>query len=174
MKTCREVHDLAGPFLTLDLPAESEAAVREHLSGCPECRDFIAAQEPSQALVWALREAPGVEDERFVGEVMAGIHQRRLEKGLGFRRRYLAVAAALLVAVLGGAVLVRRVVSPSPATFAESAPMPASVTSNPASRRIPSFVEVDKAGVRLYQLTPASDDRNAVQVAFIVDPHVEL
>lgn len=38
----------------------------------------------------------------------------------------------------------------------------------------PAFVEVDNAGVRLYQLTPASNSRGAIQVAFIVDPHLEL
>jgi len=38
----------------------------------------------------------------------------------------------------------------------------------------PAFVEVDGAGVRLYQLTPTSQSREAIQVAFIVDPHLEL
>ena len=38
----------------------------------------------------------------------------------------------------------------------------------------PAFVEVDSTGAWLYQLTPVSDSRDAIQVAFIVDPHLEL
>ena len=35
-------------------------------------------------------------------------------------------------------------------------------------------MEVDGAGVRLYQLTPTSQSPEGIQVAFIVDPHLEL
>jgi hypothetical protein len=38
----------------------------------------------------------------------------------------------------------------------------------------PAFVEVDNAGVRLYQLTPTTNSHKAIQVAFIVDPRLEL
>ena len=54
---------------------------------------------------------------------------------------------------------------------------PQMVASSPVSRPPavePAFVEVDDAGVRLYQLTPTSQSREAIQVAFIVDPHLEL
>jgi len=174
MKSCDEVRRLAGRFLALELTADEEAGVREHLARCQACRDWIVNEEPSQALVWSLGAADAAEDDRFVGEVMAGIHQRRLEKGLGPRHRYLALAAGLLVALLGGTVVLRRAAVPGAAMLAQATPAPTARAAGQPSHRAPAFVEVDKAGVRLYQLTPASDERNAVQMAFIVDPHVEL
>ncbi|HUK13548.1 MAG TPA: zf-HC2 domain-containing protein [Thermoanaerobaculaceae bacterium] len=174
MTSCDEVRRLAGRFLALELTGEEETGVREHLARCQACRDWIVNEEPSQAIVWSLGAADAAEDDHFVGEVMAGIHQRRLETGLGRRQRYLALAAGLLIALLGGTVALRRVAGPNPATLAQATPAPTALAARQPVHRAPSFVEVDKAGVRLYQLTPASDERNAVQMAFIVDPHVEL
>ena len=56
-------------------------------------------------------------------------------------------------------------------------PAPPAVAQVPSQRPPviePAFVEVDEVGVRLYQLTPTSQSREAIQVAFIVDPHLEL
>ncbi|MFI5142809.1 MAG: zf-HC2 domain-containing protein [Thermoanaerobaculales bacterium] len=174
MMNCAEVRRLAGRFLALELERGAEGEVRDHLRQCGSCREMVAAQEPAQAVVWLAESAPDVEDDHFVGEVMAGIHQRRLGQRLGTRRRYLAVAAALLVAVLAGTMTVRRLLTPTVPAMARLAPAAGTPLVSEPAPRARAFVEIDKAGVRLYQLTPASDARGAIQVAFIVDPHVEL
>ncbi|HYB22393.1 MAG TPA: hypothetical protein VED41_01250, partial [Solirubrobacteraceae bacterium] len=88
--------------------------------------------------------------------------------------RHLALAAAVLVTVAAGAMAVRRLVAPAAPAIAPLAQAVGTPAASAPAPRAPAFVEVDKAGVRVYQLTEASDARNAVQVAFIVDPHVEL
>jgi hypothetical protein len=85
--------------------------------------------------------------------------ERRLT---GRRRRWLAVAAAALLALLGGTTALRHQWRPGAIVAAGAR----TTVSEPA------FVEVDGPDVRLYQLTSAS--RDAVQVAFVVDPHLEL
>jgi len=166
MMVCHEVQRRRGAFLALELPFETESEVRQHLVGCRECRDAFAAQEPILELVWRLPQDAGGEDESFVAGVLAGVHQRTLERRLGRRRRrWLGVAAALLVSALAGYAGWRRASVPEPLPVAKVAP-----ARPPAAE--PAFVEVQGEGVRLYQLTPSS--REAVQVAFIVDPHLEL
>ncbi len=64
-------------------------------------------------LAAALASGPGPEDDRFVGEVMAEIHQRRLERTLAGRRSRLLAAAAVVLALLGGATVVRQVARPA-------------------------------------------------------------
>jgi hypothetical protein len=168
MTSCLEVRRLMPRFLALELPPEAERDLREHLRSCAGCRDALAEREPALGLAWALATEPGAQDDRFVGEVLAGVHQRSLERRLSGRQSRLLAAAAVLAAVLlGGTAVVQHFTRPTPQTVAIS----------PASRPPavePAFVEVDDAGVRLYQLTPASQSREAIQVAFIVDPHLEL
>ena len=74
------------------------------------------------------------------------------------------------MAVLGGTAVVRQLSAPpaSSAAAALAATRPQSAAAEPA------FIEVEDAGVRLYQLAPAAQSRDAIQVAFIVDPHLEL
>jgi len=167
MMSCLEVRRLAPRFLTLELSPEAETELREHLRSCAACRDSLAEREPALGLAWALAGDIGHEDNRFVGEVLAGVHQRSLERRLSGRRSRLLAAAALTAVLLGGTAVVRHLARPAPQA----------VASQPASRPPavePAFVEVDQADVRLYQLTPTSQSREAIQVAFIVDPHLEL
>jgi hypothetical protein len=168
MTSCLEVRRLTPRFLALDLPPETEREVREHLRSCELCRAAAVDLEPAMGLAWALAAGPGPEDDRFVGEVLAGVHQRSLERRLSRRRsRVLAAAAAAAAVLIGGTAVVRHL----------GEPVPRVVASSPAPRQPvvePAFVEVDEAGVRLYQLTPSSTSREAIQVAFIVDPHLEL
>jgi len=167
MMSCLEVRRLTPRFLALELSPEPERELREHLRSCAGCRDALTEREPALGLAWALAGDAGHEDDRFVGEVLAGVHQRSLERKLSGRRSRLLAAAALLAVLLGGTVVVRQAARPAPQA----------VASLPASRPPavePAFVEVDQAGVRLYQLTPTSQSREAIQVAFIVDPHLEL
>ena len=172
MISCLEVRRVASRFVALELAAKEERELREHLAGCAACREAVAASEPVLALAWtvAANSAPA-EDERFVAEVLAQIHQRRLERSLGGRRSWLlAAAAAVLVAVVGGTAVVRQLSAPpaSSAAAALAATRPQSAAAEPA------FIEVEDAGVRLYQLAPAAQPRDAIHVAFIVDPHLEL
>lgn len=168
MTSCLEARRLMPRFLALELSPETEKELRDHLRSCTGCRVELAEREPALGLAWALVTEPGAQDDRFVGEVLAGVHQRSLERRLSGRRsRVLAAAATLAAVLLGGTAVVRHFIRPAPQTVATS----------PASRPPavePAFVEVDDAGVRLYQLTPASQSREAIQVAFIVDPHLEL
>ena len=166
MTSCLEVRRLAPRFIALELEPEAEREVREHLRSCAACREAMAEREPALRVAWAMAAEPSPEDDRFVGEVLAGVHQHALERRLAGRRsRLLGAAAAIAAVLLGGTVVVRELTRPAP-------PAVAQVQRAPAAE--PAFVEVDGAGVRLYQLTPTSQSREAIQVAFIVDPHLEL
>ncbi|MGD1147093.1 MAG: zf-HC2 domain-containing protein [Thermoanaerobaculaceae bacterium] len=173
MTSCLEVRRLAPRFVALELSPGDEREFREHLAGCAACREAVAASEPTLALAWRIAaEAGPAEDERFVSEVLGQIHQRQLEHRLRGRRSWVvaAAAAAVLVAVLGGTAVVRQLSGP-PATSAVATV--AATRPGPAATE-PAFIEVEGAGVRLYQLAQASQSRDAIQVAFIVDPHLEL
>jgi hypothetical protein len=168
MTECLEVRRLVPRLIALDLPADLEREVREHLRGCARCRDTVNDREPALALALRLGDRPATEDDRFVGEVLAGVHQRALERRLPGRRSRLLVAAATLAAVLlGGTMVVRHLERAAPQAVAETPRRQPQVAE-------PAFVEVDEAGVRVYQLSPPSHSREAIQVAFIVDPHLEL
>ena len=170
---CLEARRLVPRLAAMDLPRQAEMELREHLAGCAACRQAAAEREPVLELAAALASGPGPEDDRFVGEVMAEIHQRRLERTLGRRRSRVLAAAAVVLALLGGATVVRQVAWPARQVVAR-APVTMARPPAPAATMEPAFVEVDNAGVRLYQLTPTSKSRGAIQVAFIVDPHLEL
>ncbi len=170
---CLEARRLVPRLAAMDLPRQAEMELREHLAGCAGCRQAVAEREPVLELAAALASGPGPEDDHFVGEVMAEIHQRRLERTLSRRRSRVLAAAAVVLALLGGATVVRQVASPARQVVAR-APVTMARPLAPAATMEPAFVEVDNAGVRLYQLTPTSKSRGAVQVAFIVDPHLEL
>ncbi len=170
---CREARRLMPRLAAMDLRRQVEQELREHLAACPPCRQAAVEREPVLDLAAALAAGPGLEDDRFVGEVMAEIHQRRLERTLPGRRSRVLAVAAVVLALLGGATVVRQVARPARKVVARA---PVTIAHPPARAATmePAFVEVDNAGVRLYQLTPASNSRGTIQVAFIVDPHLEL
>ena len=167
MIECREVSRLRGAFLALELDRGREAEVRGHILECSACGAELAAVDMAAAFALRLGEIDVPEDATFVSEVLGGIHQRRVESSLIHRRRgTLAAAAALVVAILGGWVLLRDRGTVQPADVAARLrPAPAAVVES-------AFVEVEGAGVRLYQLDATPQD--TVQVAFIVDPQLEL
>ena len=172
MMSCLEARRLAPRFVALELTPELERELREHLTDCAMCREAVTGRDAALAFAWTVAAEPGPpDDEHFVGEVMAQIHQRRLERRLvRFRSRLLA-AAALLVAFLGGTLVVRQLGRPAADTVVQASAVTPHLRTAPPD---PAFVEVDGSGAWLYQVTPVSDSRDAIQVAFIVDPHLEL
>ncbi len=167
MTSCLEIRRLVPRLLALDLPADVERDVREHLLVCEECRSVMAEREPVLVMALTLSGERGAEDESFVGEVLAGLRQRSLESRVSRRRsRLISAAATLGVVLLGGTAVLRHVARPFPPVARVPVVQPQVAE--------PAFVEVDEAGVRVYQLTPPTPSREAIQVAFIVDPHLEL
>ncbi len=168
MMGCTDVLALSQRFIDLDLAPAEEAELRRHLAECPACRAELEAREPILALARRMADgfaAPDADGE-FAAEVIAGVHQRALERRLHRRRPgWWAAAAAVVVALLGGGVMLRSRPSPAPAVVAVHAPTAAEPSE-------PAFIEVQGEGVRVYQL--ASPGSGATQVAFIVDPHLEL
>jgi hypothetical protein len=171
MMECRETSGLLGAYVALELERPRELDVRAHLEGCGDCRAALAAADPAAALALALGRVSVADDPEFVGGVLAGIHQRRVEGRLPHRRRgALAAAAALVVAVLGGWALLDSRVAAPPAAVAERV----EAVLAPAAL---AFVEVEGEGVRFYELVANSQgdsEQGAAKVAFIVDPHLEL
>lgn len=167
MKACSDVLALRERFLALELEPETERRVREHLAGCAACRERFLAAEPALALSLPLAAVPMVEDEPFVAEVLSGIRQRRMERRLGGKRRWwLSLAAAAVLAIAGSTLTWVRLHGPN-------APSPTVVADRPEPVE-PALVEVEGDGLRLYQLTVTGPDGAAAQVAFVVDPSLEL
>jgi predicted anti-sigma-YlaC factor YlaD len=170
--SCLEARRLAPRYVALELAPEAEREVREHLIGCATCREAVIGGDPALAFAWTVAAEPGPpDDERFVGEIMAQIHQRRLERKLVRVRSRLLAAAAVLVAMTGGGLVVRQLARPAADTVVRAAAVAPDART---TATVPAFVEVDNSGAWLYQLTPASESSDAIQVAFIVDPHLEL
>lgn len=163
--TCSEVARLQEAFLALELDPATEADVRLHLHACAGCRTALGEAEPAVALALRLAEKDVTADTAFVGEVLAGVHQRAFERRFaGRRRRWLAVAAALALTVLGGWAVLRQSGTANEGVTEATRTTPLAVE--------PAFVEVEGDGVRLYQFD--ASPQGAVKVAFIVDPQLEL
>jgi len=167
MMPCQEVRRRAERFLALELPHAEESRVREHLQGCRECRDHYLNSEPALLFALAPSTAAPSSDDAFVAGVLGGVRERRLDRALRARRqRWMAAAAAVAVAVLGGL---------GGLTMLRSKPAPVTtvaVHSRPAQIEEPPLIEVEGDGVRLYQVSLPGDP--GVQVAFVVDPTLEL
>jgi len=167
MIACREVRRIAGRYLALDLDRDTEATVRAHLHECHECRAAYLEREPTLAFAWSLAAVAGPTDESFIGEVLAGLRQRQVERRLHGHRRWLAAAAAVAVTLLGGTATVRLIMRASnPVVAHRSSP------ERPLGE--PAVVEVNGAATRLYRFTVASSSEAPVQVAVVVDPRLEF
>jgi len=166
--TCDGVIARLAAFLALELDPATERDVRLHLAGCRTCRASAVALDPLQAVALALAGTPGPSDDTFISEVMAGVHQRRVERRLPASRRWwLAAAAAVLVVVGGGTLAVRLRVPATPTSVAERPGAEAAAVE-------PAFVQVEGEGVRLYQVHPTTPEGRSWRVAFVVDPRLEL
>jgi len=87
------------------LPFGSRASgrLRGHIERCENCRRSLASPEEARAATLAKDELPGARDfwPRFVFELQ---HEQSAGQGLrpAFRRRWAIAAAGVLVAALGG------------------------------------------------------------------------
>lgn len=167
MMPCQEVRRLAERFVALELPRDDEHAVRRHLRECRECRDYLLEREPALLFAVGPVDDPVQVDDAFVAGVLGGVSERRLERALrSRRRRWMAAAAALLLAVLGGLGGLRLMGSKAGVVAAVAVPEPAGQNDEPPT------VTFEGDDVRLYQVSLAGDP--GVQVAFMVDPNLEL
>lgn len=165
MSTCAEIRPLLDRYLALDLVSEQERDVRRHIESCSECRASFVRRDPLAGFAARLADADVASDESFVAEVMAGIHQHRIENRLHHRgRRWLAAAAAVVLALVGGFLALRRenVGSVARGMVEDAGPAAAEA----------AFVEVEGDGVRVYQF--AGPTHEGVQVALVIDPRLEL
>ncbi|MFN3413224.1 MAG: zf-HC2 domain-containing protein [Thermoanaerobaculum sp.] len=161
--SCRTVRGWLPAYLADSLGEEERQEFRAHVRNCPGCRRWLWQQEATVALALAL-PARDTADGEFVDEVLAGIHQRRVERALARKKRTWRRAAAAAAALLAlGLAYERWPRSPQPQVVAQP------VQEKPAPE---PFVEVEGEGVRVYQLASGGDART--QVALIVSPSVEL
>jgi hypothetical protein len=102
---CAEVRELAAE-LALDIAAGKErAAGMQHLTDCKDCRQLVAelSEVNDELLLSApLSEPPSGFESRVVGGLIEPLQDRR-QKVLTHRVRWVAIAAALVIAAaLGG------------------------------------------------------------------------
>jgi anti-sigma factor RsiW len=115
--TCDEIRNQAPLYLSGEMPWEKRAQFHRHLAVCAACEQEIGAQSAIDA---RLARALGAEAhdtsqlERRVRAQMAT--ERRLHRWLGVG----AIAAALLLAAIGAAYLLRPV-APAPRWYADAA-----------------------------------------------------
>lgn len=167
MRSCQEVASSRERYLALELEAACEEEIRAHLAGCAACREAYVAAEPALRASLMMASAPLPEDDLFVPQVMAGIRQRRLERQIRRRRRsWMGMAAAAVLMIAGSTATYLRLRDGRELSHSQIA------AGRSATER--AFVAVEGQGVRLYQLTTGGSGTSEVQVAFIVDPHLEL
>lgn len=161
--SCHEVRKLFAVLQRGEIAPVHRKALREHLRSCEPCRTSLFTIDPALALALALPQA-GFEDDRFVAEVLSGVHQRRTEKTLLARRRskLWKVAAVVLLATLLGLWVGHQ----------EGQVALAKLQDQSMLGPVEPFVEVEGEGVRVYHFVAGPEDR--VPVAFIVSPTVEL
>ena len=168
---CRTFVESLDDYLGERLEGAERRAFREHLAGCAPCRSRAVDADPSLLLIPTHK--PEV-DARAVEACCEGvsllIHQERLRKRLaGPRRRWLAAAAAVLVAVSAG-VMWRL----APAPFEATAVGVNAQVEEEAGQAGPPEVEVEMQGesLRVYQYADAGDENTAVY--FVVNEGLEL
>jgi anti-sigma factor (TIGR02949 family) len=100
--TCDEVERDLDPYIDRELPAESQAAILDHLGTCPSCRKRVAERE---ALGRMVRSVPYyTAPERLRARVASEVQRGRSST----RRLFAWAAAAALVLALGGSIVMMR------------------------------------------------------------------
>ena len=167
---CGEFRDALDQYLGDVLDESRRDSFRRHIRSCPECRSWALRVEPTMA--FASVEPPPPNPDRVAActaSVMTQIRQQRLSRELRPRRgKWLPAAAAVLVAVLGGAGwwLVRENRASMPASAVE-------VRDPSGQESLPPRVQVNMSdeGVRVYQF--ADDEDSDTAMYYIVNPALE-
>lgn len=161
--SCSKVRGWLSAYVADSLGEEERQEFRAHVRSCQGCRRLLWQEHKALALALALPAAEQT-DGAFVEEVLAGIHQRRVERSLARKKRaWRRAAAAAFVLLALGLAYERWPRAPQPVAVA---------TPSEEKLALEPFVEVEGEGVRVYQL--ASEGEARTQVAFIVSPSVEL
>jgi anti-sigma factor RsiW len=167
---CEEILESIDGYLNDALDPADRASFRNHLQSCSSCRAAAARVDPS--LVFSALPDRDVDLRRVedvTQAVLGQIRQQRLERRMNVgRRRWLAAAAAVVMAVAG--VAGWRILAP----VEEGAPNALVEASQNGEPNAPPRVEVVMPGndVRVYQYADQRDEDTAVY--FIVNPSMEL
>ena len=167
---CDETPDLLGPYLEERLDDARRREMREHLQGCVRCREHAVERDPT--LLFALARPATVDPARskeMAAAVLAQIHGRRLERRLARRRHpWLAAAAAVMVVVGAGTVWRMTADAPEQPVAAGPAAVGAGLETEPPRAE----VDMEGAGVRVYQFADQSGERDRA-VYYVVNPALE-
>jgi len=180
--SCEDYRALLSAYLEESLDEVRRTGFRAHLRSCDQCRDFAIAEDPT--LVFSLARGSDPAPERIeacVTAVIASVRQERLERRLRpSRRPWLAVAAALLMAVIASTAwwLTGGQSGETPQIQADAHEVgtagPVAPEETPTLIEPPPRVEVDmtQEEVRVYQY--AIGDDGTTGAVFIVNPAMEL
>jgi anti-sigma factor RsiW len=124
---CTSFKDLLFEYLDGELSPDEQTLAAEHLTGCPECRNFLEHEKASgnkmskvfEERTRELRLSPGFE-RRVLEKVEAAVAGRRLDGLLAIVRRFSLPVAAAAVAVVVAAVFLVRGHTPSDAVHQAS------------------------------------------------------
>ncbi len=116
--TCNRVGEALGAFLDGEAPEAERREIEAHLSACPGCRARCEAERSVRSLIRGRRDrlvepAPPDLRLRIVRAVQAEETKRRWDV-MSRRRTFglLALAASLVLAVIGGSLYFRSVEHP--------------------------------------------------------------
>lgn len=180
--SCESYRELLPAYLDDSLDEVRRTGLRAHLRACPECRDFAIDLEPTLLFSLADRSEPSSERiEACVGAVVAGVRQEQLQRRLrSSRRPWLAVAAAVVMAVAAGSMwwMGASGTPQEPAMQADATAV--EITDPTAAAEVPSVVEppprvevdMTQEEVRVYQYAIGDDE--STSAVFIVNPAMEL
>ncbi|NOZ77864.1 MAG: zf-HC2 domain-containing protein [Acidobacteria bacterium] len=166
---CDRFVALIDEYLADRLDGGDRDAWREHMAGCPACRERALAKEPTlmfAALPKRLPDAGAV--SACAQGVRSLIHRDSLVHRLHVRsRRWLAAAAAVVV-ILGGGLLWRAQVG----SEAGRAAVPSAASRIHVAAPAPEIdVEMPNDHVRIYQFAVRGND---LAVTYVVNPGMEL
>src|SRR5947209_5055500 len=111
---CSDMRDLLHPYLDGELDLVRTLDVERHLRECPACSQALDHQQSLRAVLRRgslYHQAPALLRERIRASLPAATAAKRTRPGIP--RRWLAVAAGLLLVVLGGWGLIRGLSAPS-------------------------------------------------------------
>lgn len=120
--TCRQAEPLLARAADGTLDAERGAALAPHLDACADCRDALAAQRATRALLAARPPAPA--PFGFAARVMANLPERETAPAAGWLAALRWRTWTLRLAPVAGALFVGAALGPGPTAEAAAAGAP--------------------------------------------------